>query len=313
MMIAANMRNGMKYFIVTSTKNEEKNISHLIKVVEEQSIKPVLWTIVDKSTDCTKEIIRKFAEKKEWVKLIDQEKDNGYLGINYGIAYNIGFKYSIEYCKQQGIKYDYIGLIDADVSIEKDFFERLMIQFEKEPKLGIVSGVEYWNISGELVSADTREDLPMGPARLWRKKCFEETNGYMAISSPDSVSIVKAKLRGWKTAQLKDIIAITRRTSTAKGYWWGAVHDGKNYYYLNSHPIIILFKSIKCSLKNPYYIGLGISIGYLSCIIQREKKIDDPEIKYYYSHTRPKEIINYYINTYIYKYKKEMAYDFFKT
>jgi glycosyltransferase involved in cell wall biosynthesis len=286
----------MKYFVVTSTKNEEKNIPYLIKFVEEQSIKPVLWTIVDNSTDSTKEIIRKFAEKKEWVKLIDQEKNNGYLGINYGIACNIGFNYSIEYCRQQGIKYDYIGLIDADVTVEKDFFERLMIQFEKYPRLGIVSGAEYWNISGELVSANTREDLPMGPARLWRKKCFEETDGYMAVSSPDSVSIVKAKLRGWKTKQLKDIKVITRRSSTARGYWWGAVHDGKNYHYLNHNPILILSKSIKCSLKKPYYIGLGLFIGYLTCIVQRRKKIDDIEIRYYYRYTRPKEIINYYIH-----------------
>jgi len=284
----------MKYIIITPTKDEKKNISRLIGLIEKQTIKPILWVIVDESSDSTKDIIKELAKKYEWVKSIFLEKSEGYLGINYGIACKTGFDFGIKYCEQHGIEYDYIGLVDADVVIAEDFFERLMIEFEKDPELGIASGSEYWNISGKLVSAGLREELPMGPARLWRRKCFEETGGYQATASPDSVSNVKAKLRGWKTKQFKEIKVIARRTSTARGYWWGSVREGKDYYFLNYHPAIIILKALKYSLKKPYYIGIALLFGYFSCVIREKEKIKDEEIKHYYRHIRPKEIFQYY-------------------
>lgn len=286
----------MKYFIVTPTKNEEKNILSLISLIEGQTIKPVLWVIVDESSDSTKEIVKKLAEKYDWVKSIYLEQGNGYLGVNYGAACKIAFDYAINYCEQNSIDYNYIGLIDADVIIGKDFFERLMIQFKKEPDLGIASGSEYWNLSGKLVNAGTREDLPMGPARLWRKKCFEDTCGYQATASPDSVSNTMAKLKGWKAKQIKELKVITRRTSSAKGYWWGAIREGKNYYFLNFHPLVILLKSLKYSLEKPYYLGFGLFIGYFGCLIKKEKQIENDEIKYYYRNIRPREIFQHYFN-----------------
>lgn len=291
-----NNQDRMKYFIITPTKNEEKNILSLISLIEEQTIKPVLWIMVDESSDNTKNIVKKLADTCDWVKSIDLEQGGGYLGVNYGVACKTAFDYGIKYCEDNSIDYNYIGLIDADVVIGNDFFERLMIQFEKEPDLGIASGSEFWNLSGKLVSAGTREDHPMGPARLWRKKCFEESSGYMATASPDSVSNTLAKLKGWKTKQIKELEVITRRTSSAKGYWWGALREGKNYYFLNFNPLIIILKSLKYSLKKPYYIGLGLFIGYFGCFIKKEKQIENEDVKNYYENTRPKELFQHYFN-----------------
>lgn len=286
----------MKYFLVTVTKNEENNITQLVQLIEKQTIKPSLWAIVDESTDNTRQIINELTEKCEWVKSVFLEKSEEYLGINYGVACKTGFDFSIGYCKQHKIEYEYIGLIDADVVVGENFFERLMTEFEKDFELGIVSGSEYWNISGKLVSSGLEDEIPMGPARLWRRKCFEETGGYQATAFPDSVSNVKAKLKGWKTKQFKGIKVITRRTSTARGYWWGSVREGKDYYFLNYHPFIFLLRTIRYSFKKPYYTGFGLFIGYFSSLIQRKKKIEDEEIKYYYTHTRPKEIFRRYLD-----------------
>ena len=53
----------MKYIITTPTKNEEKNLPILIQLMEMQTIKPVLWVIVDESEDKTVEIIRGLTKK----------------------------------------------------------------------------------------------------------------------------------------------------------------------------------------------------------------------------------------------------------
>ena len=287
---------GVNYFIVTPTKDEEENMANLVRLIEQQTIKPVLWVIVDESTDSTRQIIKELTERRVWVKNIFLEGNEGYLGVNYAIACKTGFDFACEYCMQHTVDWDYIGLVDADVRIDNDFFERLMIEFKRDPELGIASGSEYWNVSGGIVRAGLRENLSMGPARLWRRECFEATGGYQPVASPDSVSNVKAKLRGWKTKQFRDMKVMTRRTSTAKGYWWGSVREGKNYYFLNFNPYIILSKIIKDLFKKPHYIALGLFIGYFGCVIQKKKKIEDDELKYYYRHTRPKEIFQHYVN-----------------
>ena len=286
----------MKYFLVTPTKNEEKNILHLVRLIEKQTIKPILWVIVDESTDNTRQIVKELTEKYEWVKNIFLKKSEGYLGVNYGIACKTGFDFAIGYCDQHEMGYDYIGLIDADVVVDENFFERLMTEFEKDLELGIAGGSEYWNIDGEFVSADLGEGFLMGPARLWRRVCFEETEGYQVTAFPDSVSNIKAKLRGWKTKQFKDVKVTTRRTSSARGCWWGSIREGKDYCFLNYNPFIFLLRTIRYSFKKPYYTGFGLFIGYFSSLIQRKKKTEDEEIKYYYMHTRPKEIFRRYLD-----------------
>lgn len=285
-----------RYILVTAVKNEEEYLPNLIQSIINQTVKPVLWVIVDESIDGSKKIIKEMTEEYGWVKTIFLEKSERYLGINYGVACKIGFDFAAEYCKQHKTEHDYIGLIDADVNIGEDFFERLMTKFEKDSALGITSGTEYWNISGKLMSAKLREDLPMGPARVWRRKCFEETGGYQATAFPDSVSNVKAMLRGWKTKQFKDIKVITRKTSTARGCWWGSVREGEDYYFLNYHPFAFLLRTLRYTFKKPYYSGCGLFIGYFSSLIQRKKKTEDEEIKYYYMHTRPKETFRRYLD-----------------
>lgn len=286
----------MQYIIVTPSKNEADNMPGIIELMQEQTIRPSLWVIVDESTDGTTDIIKEAMQKNEWIRLVYPGANDEYLGINYGAACKIGFDNAISYCDEHDIGYDYVGLIDADVRVENNFFERLMDLCEREPNVGIASGTEYWDISGELVSADTRQDLPMGPVRIWRRDCFNQTGGYQATASPDSVSIVKAKLRGWETKQFKELKVIARQTSTARGFWWGAIREGKNQYFVGYHPGVIMLKSIKSLFKKPYYTGFGLFIGYFSSLIHREEKIDDEEIKYYYSHMRPKELFGHYLN-----------------
>ncbi len=288
-----------KYFIVTPTKNEEETIPNLIRSIEKQTIKPVLWVIVDESSDNTKEIIKELTKKYEWVKSIFLKKSKGYLGINYGAACKKGFDFGIEFCKRHKIEYEYIGLIDADAVIDEDFFERLMKEFEKDPQLGIASGSDgsdKLKNAGKLVNATWVEDFPIGPARLWRKRCFEETGGYQETMSPDSVSNIKAKLRGWKIRRFKEIKVMARKHATARGYWKGYEQLGKDNYFLNYHPLVIILKAIKYSFKKPYYIGIAMFFGYFSCAIRKEEKIEDDEIKYYFRYTRPKEIVRYYLN-----------------
>ena len=76
-------KNGNNYILVTPAKNEAKNLPSLIKAVFNQSIKPILWIIVnDGSTDKTLDWVSSLMEKDERVKLINHEKTEG-IGVSF--------------------------------------------------------------------------------------------------------------------------------------------------------------------------------------------------------------------------------------
>lgn len=292
----------MNYILITPAKNEEKYLPNLINAIIKQTIKPLLWLIVDDgSTDKTPKIIEEAKRNHDWIKSIRLKEGPWDLGIHISDVSIAGFKFLIECCNNHDISYEFIGLIDADMVPERKYFESLIQKFEKNEKLGIASGSVYYKKDDSLILDKAREDLPRGGARLWRKECFFETKGYLRTYSPESVSNVKAKLRGWETRQFKEIKTIHSRTSSsANGFWHGYKIIGESHYFLNKNPLLVIPKTLKYFLKRPYYIGFTFLFGYLSFAINNRQKIDDEEIRNYFRKERPKEIIAYYWN----KFKK---------
>lgn len=285
-----------KYILVTPVKNEEKNLLRLIQSVTEQTIKPLVWFIMDDgSTDGTPNIVRKAQEEHSWiqsVRLGEQKRD---LGKHYAYVCNTGFNHAIKYCEAHNIRYDYTGIVDADMILETEFFEKLIKEFEKNPKLGIGSGSGY-DINNKLIM-ETRKDIPLGGIRLWRKECHEEIGEYPLSYSADAVSNVLAKLRGWEVKRFDEIKAIqARKTSSAEGLWKGYVINGISAYFINFHPLYVLIKGLKYSFKSPYYIGIAYLYGYFSSALKRMDKIDNEEVKDYFYHQKHKEVIAYYKN-----------------
>lgn len=285
-----------RYILVTPAKNEEEDLPNLIHSMIQQTIKPLLWVIVDDgSTDNTPEILEEAKEKYNWIQSLRVKESKRDLGKHVYCVYNIGFDFAVKYCKAHNKQYDYIGNVDADMTMETEFFEKLIKEFEKNPKLGVASGSVYSNIHDELILEKDREDLPMGSPRLWRKECFEETGGYLISYSADSVSNVLAKLRGWETKRFSNIKAIqARKTSSAEGLWKGYKIHGESAYFRNYHPLFVLAKGLKYSFNSPYYIGIAYLYGYLSSVLKRMDKIDNEEVEEYYYHQKHKEAIQYY-------------------
>jgi len=315
-------KNSRQYIVVTPCKNEEKNLPNLVQSMTAQTIKPALWVIVnDGSTDRTGEIIAEVEEKYEWIKGLHLEKCEEYMGTHLAYVCNKGFEFAREYCDRESVSYEYIALVDADNILEARYFEKLIEEFEKDEKLGIASGNsafadiemildelkaknpnitvmdnEFWHIwdSNSTEKQKSREDLPMGSARMWRKECFEETDGYLPVPLPDSVSNAIAKLKGWKTRRFMDIRVIERRGLSKQGLWSGYKEKGESYFFLGQSLFLTVLKALKYSLRKPYYTGLAYFWGYIIPFVCGKERVNDDEIRHYYKYMRSKELKNYY-------------------
>lgn len=287
-----------QYTIVTPVKNEEDSLPGLINSIFEQTIKPSLWVIVDDgSNDGTVDILRDLTNKHNWIKTIRLGESPRDLGVHVSHVCREGFNFAIKYCTQCDIGYGYIALVDADIILELEYFEKLIHEFEKNQNLGVASGRGANIVGNKIIEDKQREDLPSGGARLWRKGCFEDTNGYLLTKSPDSVSNAKAIINGWDTKQFRHIKFVsTRAHASADGYWRGYKQFGSNNYFISYTPIHALLKGIKLLFDRPHYTGLAYLYGYFYSLICRKKTIDDEEVKYYFQHTRPREICRYYVS-----------------
>jgi glycosyltransferase involved in cell wall biosynthesis len=273
-----------KYLLITPARNEEANLPDVAGSVTGQKVTPALWLIVDDgSTDETPRILDGLKAQYSWIQSIRLPPRPRDITFHYSYVCKQGFDHALDYCKENSIEYEYIGLLDADTILEGNYFGKLMGEFEKESSLGIASGGVYYDVGDKLSREVTDKNLPRGTGRLWRKSCFLETEGYLVEPSPDSISNIKALLRGWKLRQYTDVVEIqTRKTSAGEGLWKGYVKNGWMAYYVDKNLPVVLLNTLYRSLKSPYYTGIAYLYGYLNSTIKREKKIPDMEIRAYY-------------------------------
>ena len=66
----------LTYVLITPAWNEEEHLEKVIESVIRQSVLPLRWVIVsDGSTDRTDEIVRRYAERFTWIRLLRLERD----------------------------------------------------------------------------------------------------------------------------------------------------------------------------------------------------------------------------------------------
>ncbi len=250
-----------KYLLITPARNEEQNLPEVSKSVTGQKVKPELWIIVDDgSTDDTAHILENLKASYSWIQSIRLPPRPRDITFHYSYVCKQGFDYALDYCRENNLEFEYIGLLDADTVLEENYFGKLLKEFEKDNSLGIASGGVYYDTGGKLSREMTDKNLPRGTGRLWKKECFVETGGYQVEPSPDSISNIKALLRGWKLMQYADIVQIQKRkTSAANGLWHGYVKNGWMAYYLGKNPIV--------ALLNVFTLLSEISLLYRSCIL----------------------------------------------
>lgn len=298
------------YILITPAKNEEDHLPLVAESVIGQSIPPVLWVILDDgSSDGTWEIIISLVNRFDWIKAVRLPPHPRDITFHYSYVCKKGFNYAIEYCGSKKILYNFIGLLDADTILEERYFSLLLFQFKNNDNMGVASGHIIDLDSNDILWDDKRRNwpnspLPRGSGRLWRNNCFFETGGYLVEPSPDSISNVKAILRGWEIIEFGHIIALQRRaTSSAEGLWNGFLINGRTAYYLNKHPVLVLLSSFYYISKKPYYTGFAFTLGYISAWLRNSEKIQDQEIRDYYWDRRLNEYLSdQYISNFFNKY-----------
>jgi glycosyltransferase involved in cell wall biosynthesis len=287
-------------------RNEEERLPLSMQSIISQTVTPEVCVVIDDgSTDNTAEIIDKLRRDFAWIycKTLPKNTSDTWAfswsgNLHFAEVVKAGFEYAQEICTKNGISYECLGKVDADIMLPEDYFKRLIERFQKEPQLGIASGglwyAELKNNAVDIAKAAPNrvlDDCPNDGGRLYRKACFDDIGGIPVTPNTDGVALAKARLLGWRTRCFKEIkVFSTRRTLGGGNLWRGCKLAGFHAYCLDYHPILLLLSAGDALLKRPYYPAFAWLYGYLLGFFHRKEKVKDPELRHYYHNQRLLEI-----------------------
>jgi poly-beta-1,6-N-acetyl-D-glucosamine synthase len=268
------------YALITPANNEEYNIEKTIQAVISQTVLPRKWVIVsDGSTDGTDNIVKKYAKQYtliEFIRISDHDETS--FG-SKARAINIGYQ------RLEGVEYDFIGNLDADITFAPDYYQRVLMKFEENvyDRLGIAGGMiaELWN--GRFTVLDYNVNSVAGAIQMFRKRCYEEIGGYrpLKLGGIDALAEILSRMRGWEVKSFKDIIAYHhRRIGTTRGSLTRSrFRYGLKDYSIGTHPMFMFLKCVHRFKEKPFIAG-GILMlcGYFMAWIRRDPKAVSEEI-----------------------------------
>ena len=281
------------YVLVTPVKNESDNLPRLIKSIMSQTVKPALWVLVDdESTDGTELLLRRLQSECEFVRVISSEEGKRSDSIDkYGVIVRKGMDFAIQQCKSTHLNYDYIALVDADLWLEKSYFEKIILGLEGNSKVGLASGAIWEKIGHDLILRQSSQGKPdfTAAGMVMRRECYESVGGYPKTAGPEFVLAIKARSKKWEMKCFPDAVGIHMRRSGQKiGQWKGFSKCGEIHYKINYHPVDALLLGIYFTFCKPYALngptisGLAFFSGYVQSFIFRKEKLADPDVIYYF-------------------------------
>ena len=193
--------NGESYVLITAAKNEETYIPKVLQSVVSQTVLPKIWVIVnDGSTDRTAELVKDFASRYDFIRLIRRSNAGSRAFSNQASACNEG------YDEIRHTDFAFAGFLDADVSFGDRYFENLLEKFKANPRLGIAGGqLSEYQRGDYAARPGTSTSCVAGAVQFFRRQCFEDIGARLLplrYGGHDAVASVRAGFRGRELSDL---------------------------------------------------------------------------------------------------------------
>lgn len=273
-----------EYVLVTPAHNEEENIEKTIKSVIAQTVQPKKWVIIDdNSSDKTGQIIKQYIAQHDFISYLYLQR---YETKSYYSRRTEVFLFGYESIKD--IRYEFLGSLDGDVSFKPTYYEHILQEFDRNPQLGIASGVYFDEVNGQLRKIRRANISTSGAIQLFRSECYQEIGGYVPLKygGDDSLADIMARMHGWETRSFPQYRVLHHRpvgTKSDSGILHAKFHQGLLEQTLGTHPAFMLAKSIPRIFWERPFVGASIArmMGYFYAHLRRDEKcVPDEVVKF---------------------------------
>lgn len=267
-----------RYVLVTPARNEERTIAQTLQSVASQTRLPEEWVIVDDgSTDQTCEIIESFVHRAPYLRLVRTSVTGPR---DFASAVRATEK---GYASLQTTEYEFIGLLDADVRFQPDYFKDLIVGLRSSPELGLTGGlVEDIDARNARGSMQNMREVA-GAVQFFRRQCFESLGGLCAIPEGgwDAITCARVRMNGYRTETRSDLVVEHLKLRNAafgsvfRRHWQLGLRD----YVLGASPIFESFKCLVRLKEPPLFVSGGCRmLGYLQAALTRRERRIPPDV-----------------------------------
>lgn len=270
-----------RYALITPARNEAEYIQKTLESVVKQTHLPVRWIIVnDGSTDQTGAIVEDYAQRHDFIELINVDGDK---------VRNFGSKskaVAFAYHQLADTDFEYIGNLDADISFDPHYYENILKKFEANPRLGVAGGIRYDAKHGGFELVDCARNSVGGPIQFFRRACFEAVGGYQALpyGGIDAVAETTARMLGWEVRSFSEYPVYHHRAtgSQNRSVWSARYRAGIRDYTIGYHWLFEITRMVKRMTDKPYVLGALVTlVGYFSALVRRvDRPVSDELIAF---------------------------------
>jgi glycosyltransferase involved in cell wall biosynthesis len=257
----------LSYAVVTPVRNEAENLRRLAESLRAQTAVPAAWMIVETgSQDSTPELAKQLAERDRWVSLVEAPEPHA-RGGPIVRAFQAGVATLAE-------PVEVIVKADGDISLEADYFEKLLRRFEADPRLGIASGTCLEEQDGEWRPRHVTGNHVWGACRAYRAACLAEVSPLEERMGWDGIDAFKAKARGWQTTTFADLaFRHHRREGERDGRWEAWAARGRAAHYMGYRPAFLVIRALHHARREP--AAVAMIAGWAQSALSGEPLCDD--------------------------------------
>lgn len=277
-----------RYCLISPTRDEADYARRTLESVCAQSALPALWVIVDDgSTDATPEILREFADRYDFIRIVTRT-NRGERKVGPGVidAFYAGYE-TID-----AADFDYVCKIDLDLDLPPTYFETLMHRMEADPLIGTCSGKAYFpapsntakSFNGELISEACGDEMSVGMIKFYRTDCFEQIGGFVRQVMWDGIDCHRCRMNGWIACSWDDpelrFLHLRPMGSSHKGIFTGRMRHGFGQWFMGTSLAYMTASAVFRMTRPPVIVG-GAAMwwGYVKAMLTGRPRYDDPAFR----------------------------------
>ncbi|MFI5319418.1 MAG: glycosyltransferase [Myxococcota bacterium] len=261
--------------VVSPCRVEERTLARTFASMRAQTLAPALWVVVDDgSRDRTPEILAEAARELPWLRIV-KRADRGFRRLGGGVidAFYDGLE-------AVDCDYDFVAKMDVDLEFGPRYFERLLQEFARHPKLAATSGKVYRPENGRLVHEFMIDEMVAGQFKFYRRDAFEQIGGFVRELMWDGIDFHRARMLGFRTASLDDpelrILHLRQMGSSDRSIYRGRMRWGAGQWFMGSAFPYLLASGVFRMREKPYVLGgLLIILGYVTAALGRAPRYED--------------------------------------
>ena len=264
----------LTYSIITPVRNEADTLGRLAGALRGQKQLPVRWVIVENgSTDRTVDVAERIVAELAWARLVVRsEAGQRERGAPIVRALHAGLD-------ALDVEPDVVVNVDADVTMDADYFERLLEAFARDSSLGIASGSAWEPVNGVWRQRFVTGGTVWGSTRAYRWACLKDVLPLEERHGWDGIDQLKARARGWQTRTFTDLPFRHHRTEglhdgSAWAHW---LANGDTAYFMGYRPWYLLARTLHRTRRDT--AAFGLVYGYLSAAARRSTRLQDREAR----------------------------------